>query len=58
MSEFMGLIQGSYDGKKGGFLPGGKRYHWQPVWKKSNCPAHLCMDNKLLLAEAGATRQS
>lgn len=23
MSEFMGLIQGSYDGKQGGFAPGG-----------------------------------
>ena len=24
MSEFMGLIRGAYDGKRGGFLPGGE----------------------------------
>ena len=27
MSEFMGLIKGSYDGKKGGFEPGGASVH-------------------------------
>ncbi|KAK9857622.1 hypothetical protein WJX84_011130 [Apatococcus fuscideae] len=27
MSEFMGLIRGAYDGKKGGFLPGGASLH-------------------------------
>ncbi len=26
MSEFMGLIRGAYDGKKGGFLPGGENH--------------------------------
>lgn len=27
MSEFMGLISGTYDGKKGGFVPGGMSLH-------------------------------
>jgi len=32
MSEFMGLIRGEYDGKSGGFSPGGERLcHNQPV---------------------------
>lgn len=26
MSEFMGLIRGAYDGKRGGFLPGGDHH--------------------------------
>ncbi len=33
MSEFMGLIGGSYDGKQGGFAPGGRfrdRITFQP----------------------------
>lgn len=27
MSEFMGLIKGSYEAKEGGFLPGGASLH-------------------------------
>jgi homogentisate 1,2-dioxygenase len=27
MSEFMGLIQGAYDAKEGGFVPGGASLH-------------------------------
>jgi homogentisate 1,2-dioxygenase len=27
MSEYMGLIDGTYDGKEGGFVPGGASLH-------------------------------
>mmetsp|Transcript_10966 Transcript_10966/g.27679 ORF Transcript_10966/g.27679 Transcript_10966/m.27679 type:complete len:200 (+) Transcript_10966:1-600(+) len=63
MSEFMGLIKGQYEAKKGGFIPGGSSLHmcmsphgpdtdtFEAATRQSDAPHHIGRDTMAFMFE-------